>query len=528
MTEPTLQLQQLGVRFVQQQRLSTVVDHIDLSLYAGKTTALVGESGSGKSVTAMSILRLLPSATAAYQGKILFAGNDLLACDDITLRSIRGRDIAMIFQEPMTALNPLKTIDKQILECIPGADKMSASEARRRVTELLRQVSIHNAEERYNAWPHQLSGGQRQRVMIAMAIANRPKVLIADEPTTALDVTVARDILQLLKRLQQENSMAVLLISHDLHLVRHYADDVAVMKNGRIVEHKACQQLFTHPEHAYTRSLLHIPIQQKNTVDYNAAPLLKVNALDVSFAVPKKKLFEKQHYFRAVDHAGFTLHAGETLGLVGESGCGKSTLANAVLKLLPSSGDIIFDRQQISRLTEKQFRPLRQFIQVVFQDPFASLSPRMTVEKIIGEGLMAIQALPQYQWQKAVNDVMLEVGLDPAMRHRYPHEFSGGQRQRIAIARALVMRPRLIILDEPTSALDRTVQYQILELLLQLQKRHQLSYLFISHDLSLIHAFCHRVLVMHEGVIIEQGDSDDVFQHPQQDYTRRLVEAVLN
>ncbi|HEY9033173.1 MAG TPA: dipeptide ABC transporter ATP-binding protein [Pseudomonadales bacterium] len=526
MDTTVLQLQQLSVGFAGQDGDSRIVEQLDLSLFAGKTTALVGESGSGKSVTALAILRLLPAATTRYSGRVEFNGINLVDSNEQQLRRIRGHDIAMVFQEPMTALNPLKTIDRQILECLPDSAQLSAGEKKQRVIELLQQVAIPDAEQRYNAWPHQLSGGQRQRVMIAMAIANRPKVLIADEPTTALDVTVAADILQLLKKLQQQNGMAILLITHDLHLVRRHADHVAVMKNGRIVEYNDCQTLFRQPQHDYTRALLHVPEYDKNPVDDSQPPLLQVDGLSVRFPVAKQKLLEKQRYFVALRDISLQLRRGETLGLVGESGCGKSTLANALLNLLPSTGSIRFAGQDIGAMQEKAFRLQRRHIQVVFQDPFASLSPRMTVEMLIGEGLAAIQRLSREALQQAVLQAMQEVGLDPAWRHRYPHEFSGGQRQRIAIARALIMQPQLIILDEPTSALDRSVQFQILELLLALQQRHHLSYLFISHDLGLIQAFCHRVLVMREGAIIERGDTDAVFRQPQQDYTRRLLDAT--
>lgn len=528
MNDKVLDIKHLSTSFISSNGINRIVDDISLTLMAGETCALVGESGSGKSVTAMSILRLLAEDATRYQGEISFNGLDLLHCDDKALRSIRGRQIAMIFQEPMTALNPLKTIDKQILECFPDADTLPRDQARQKVIELLRQVKIHNAEERCQAWPHQLSGGQRQRVMIAMAIANRPRLLIADEPTTALDVTVANDILALLKQLQAENGMAILLITHDLPMVKKQADHVAVMKSGKIVEQNTCAELFAKPQHPYTRALLHLPVHNKNPVDYQHAPLLSAKQLSVRFSLPKTRLFARQQYFTAVDGACFDLYSGETLGIVGESGSGKSTLANALLRLNRSEGRILFRQQEISTMPEKQFRPLRQHIQVVFQDPFASLSPRMSVEEIIGEGYKAIARPDKQKLQQAVRDSMNEVGLDPDWRWRFPHEFSGGQRQRIAIARALIMQPQCIILDEPTSALDRSVQFQVLDLLLQLQQRHQLSYIFISHDLALIKAFCHRVLVMHNGVIIEQGNSDEVFHHPQQPYTQQLLEAVID
>lgn len=524
MNTPLLQIDNLQLSFGQH----TVVHGIDLQVEQGKTLALVGESGSGKSVTAYSILRLLPPKTTHYQGRIVFQGVDLLACSEDEIRSYRGRDIAMIFQEPMSALNPLKTIDKQLLECFSDKHLLSAKQAKQRVITLLEEVRIDNAEQRWQAWPHQLSGGQQQRVMIAMAIANKPKLLIADEPTTALDVTVAREILTLLKQLQQQHNMAILLISHDLHLVKKHADTVAVMQEGRIVETNTCQALFEIAQHPYTQLLLATPATVKNAVNYEEK-LISSNNLSLRFPLPRQKPWQKKPYFDALKAINFDLYSGESLGIVGESGSGKSTLAKALLKLVPfATGDVYFQGQEINQLSQGAFRPFRQHLQIVFQDPFASLSPRMTIEDIIGEGLRSLKKLPKAQWQQTVIDVMQEVGLDPEWRWRYPHEFSGGQRQRIAIARALVMRPKCIVLDEPTSALDRNIQFQIIDLLLDLQKRYGISYIFISHDLRLVHAFCHRVLVIHQGAIIEHGESDALFHHPQHPYTQRLLAAALD
>lgn len=521
MSDALLTIKQLSVDFGAEK----LVDTISLSLQAGETLALVGESGSGKSLSAHSILRLLPQH-ARYQGEIYFQGKNILTMPESQLRALRGKDIAMIFQEPMTALNPLKTVADQIIECLPDRFNLSKSEKKQKVIELLNKVNIPNAEQRWQAWPHQLSGGQRQRVMIAMAIANQPKLLIADEPTTALDVTVAKEILALLKSLQQESGMAMLLISHDLRMVRQQADFIAVMQQGKIVETGASETLFKQAKHPYTQLLLSPLNYSKNS--FNADKLiLSAQNLSVNFPLPRKHLFAKAEEFNAVSNASLQLHQGETLGIVGESGSGKSTLAQALLKLIPfqcQSYQLL--EQDVANMNGKQFRPLRQHLQTVFQDPFASLSPRLCIEDIIGEGLRSLKKLSKQESQKQVIQAMQDVGLDPDWRHRFPHEFSGGQRQRIAIARALVMQPQCIILDEPTSALDRNVQFQVVELLLELQRKYQLSYIFISHDLQLVQALSHQVLVIHQGKIIEQGSSDAVFNQPQQAYTKQLLEAA--
>lgn len=522
MSDYLLQLKQLSLAFHQH----IVVDGIDLTIKPGETLALVGESGSGKSVTAHSILRLLPQHTR-YQGEILFQGENILAFDDKGLRTLRGKEIAMIFQEPMTALNPLKTIADQIIECLPDRLSLSKAEKKRRVIELLNKVNIPLAEQRWQAWPHQLSGGQRQRVMIAMAIANRPKLLIADEPTTALDVTVAKDILALLKQLQAENSMAILLISHDLTMVKKQADVIAVMQAGKIVEINTSQALFAQPQHPYTQLLLSPLSYNKNPVNREQL-ILEAKNLCVDFPLPRKHLLAKKDVFQAVKQANIHLYQGETLGIVGESGSGKSTLAYALLKLLPyQCQSLHLLTHDIGQMKGKQFRPLRQHIQTVFQDPFASLSPRLCIEDIIGEGLRSLKKLSKKQSEQRVIQAMQDVGLEPQWRHRFPHEFSGGQRQRIAIARAIVMQPQCIILDEPTSALDRNIQFQVVELLLELQRKYQLSYIFISHDLQLIQALSHRVLVMKQGEIVEHGDSNKVFNQAQHPYTKSLLAAAL-
>lgn len=522
MSEYLLQLNQLSLAFDQH----TVVDGISLTIKPGETLALVGESGSGKSLTAHSILRLLPQH-AQYQGEILFQGENILAFGDKRLRALRGKEIAMIFQEPMTALNPLKTIADQIIECLPDRFSLSKAEKKQRVIELLNKVNIPLAEQRWQAWPHQLSGGQRQRVMIAMAIANQPKLLIADEPTTALDVTVAKDILALLKQLQAENGMAILLISHDLNMVKKQADTIAVMQAGKIVESNTSQALFAQPQHPYTQLLLSPLTYSKNPVNSEQL-ILEAKKLSVDFPLPRKHLLAKKEVFQAVKQANISLYQGETLGIVGESGSGKSTLAYALLKLLPyQCQSYRLLTHDISQMKGAQFRPLRQHIQTVFQDPFASLSPRLCIEDIIGEGLRSLKKLSKKQSEQRVIQAMQDVGLEPQWRHRFPHEFSGGQRQRIAIARALVMQPQCIILDEPTSALDRNIQFQVVELLLELQRKYQLSYIFISHDLQLVQALSHRVLVMKQGEIIEQGDSDTVFKQAQHPYTQNLLAAAL-
>lgn len=503
------------------------VKNVSLTIYEGETLALVGESGSGKSVLAHSILRLLPYPKAYHsQGKIVFQGKDLLTVQANELREIRGKDVGMIFQEPMSALNPLQTIETQIAECLQSKQNLSSQKRRQAVIALLEKVKIPDPASRLNSYPHELSGGQRQRVMIAMAIANQPKLLIADEPTTALDVTIQAEILHLLEQIQQETKMSILFITHDLHVVKHVADRVAVMKSGEIIEIEQQQQLFDYPQHPYTQMLLRHEIQDKNPLQSSNKTILSTKNIQVKFKKNSTRFFAKADFFYAVKNASITLQKGETLGIVGESGCGKSTLANAILKLVKSDGDIILDDICISTLSEKQFRPMRRKLQIVFQDPFASLSPRMTIAQIVGEGLRN-RKIAQATIEQEVIHVLTTVGIDPAFRFRYPHEFSGGQRQRIAIARAIIMKPDCIVLDEPTSALDRSVQFQVLDLLLQLQRELSLTYLFISHDLRLIKAFCHHVAVMKEGEIIEYGLTENVFNSPANAYTTALIKATL-
>ncbi|WP_426417485.1 ABC transporter ATP-binding protein [Aestuariirhabdus sp. LZHN29] len=528
MSTPLLQVNKLAVSFRSGDESVMAVDEISFSLNRGETLALVGESGSGKSVTAHSILQLLPYPTAQHpRGSILLDGEELVGANEPTMQRIRGCRISIIFQEPMTSLNPLHSISRQIGEVINlhrGGDKASIQ---RRTLELLQLVGIQQAEKRLQAYPHELSGGQRQRVMIAMALANEPDLLIADEPTTALDVTVQQQILDLLQELQSKLGMAILLITHDLHIVRRIADRVCVMHQGRCVEQADTDTLFETPKETYTRQLIgSIPSGEALALTGPPTPLLNARDVRVWFPIKKGVLQRTVDHVKAVDGISFDLSAGETLGIVGESGSGKSTLGFAILKLVDSRGDILFDQHPIHSLNQKAFRPLRKAMQIVFQDPFGSLNPRMSIRQVISEGLSIHGVSPSDQAQQ-VNDALLDVGLDPEIAHRYPHEFSGGQRQRVAIARALVLRPRLIILDEPTSALDRTVQIQVLELLKALQKKHGIAYVFISHDLAVVKSISHRVLVMQGGKAVEYGTAQQVFNAPSQPYTRELLDAAL-
>ncbi len=522
MSTPLLSVSNLSVRFGDD---PVVVDNVSFALSAGETVAIVGESGSGKSVTALSLLDLIPE-NATSTGSAIFDGHELIGADNDTLRDIRGNDISFIFQEPMTSLNPLHTIEKQLSEAILIHQGVSGSKARTRIIDLLEKVGIPDPAARLNAYPHQLSGGQRQRVMIAMALSNNPKLLIADEPTTALDVTIQAQILELLADLQRDTGLGMLFITHDLNIVRRIADRVCVMQEGLVVEAGDTETIFADPQHTYTKMLLAAgAVGQPAPVPDTAPETLSANDLRVWFPIQRGLLKSTVGHVKAVNKVDMTIRAGETLGIVGESGSGKTTVALAVLRLLKSQGQITFDGQEIQKYSTKQMRPLRKDIQIVFQDPFGSLSPRMTVEQIIAEGL-AVHDLPGNQ-QQMVTDIIQEVGLDPDMRERYPHEFSGGQRQRIAIARAMVLRPKLVVLDEPTSALDMTVQTQIVDLLRDLQDKHQLSYLFISHDLRVVRALSHKVMVMKDGDIVEAGTCEAVFNDPQTDYTRDLMKAAF-
>ncbi|GAB1624038.1 ABC transporter ATP-binding protein [Agarivorans albus] len=503
-----------------------VVKQVSFDVYAGEILALVGESGSGKSVTALSVLSLLGDK-AEVKGKILLQQKSVLNQPKKLLQALRGDQIAMIFQEPLTSLNPLHSVEKQISEVLCVHRGMHKQQARERVLELLNLVGIVEPEKRLNSFPHELSGGQRQRVMIAMALATEPKLLIADEPTTALDVTIQLQILELLKELQQKLGMAILLITHDLNVVRNYADRVAVMKAGELVELNSCQQLFAAPQHVYTKVLLDSEPVREQLPEAKQELLLEASKLRVWFPIKRGFLQRTVDHIKAVNSIDFHLKRGETLGIVGESGSGKSTLAQAVLRLIDSEGEIAFKREFIHDYGVKQMRPLRRFMQIVFQDPFSSLSPRMSVLQIIGEGLSLHFSLNEQQLKQRVSEALQDVGLEPETMHRYPHEFSGGQRQRISLARALVLKPEVLILDEPTSALDSTVQKQLLELLKKLQVKYNLSYLFISHDLAVIRALCHRVMVMQHGQLVEQGETEQIFSDAKQDYTRRLINAAL-
>ncbi len=518
-----LDIQNLQVSFDD----SKVVDDVSFSIAPGEKFALVGESGSGKTVTALSILRL--NQDASYTGKIMFEGQDILQRTEASMRSVRGKDVAMIFQEPMTALNPLFTIGNQIAEVLMLHEGLSAKTAALRTIELLDKTGIPEPQRRALSYPHQLSGGQRQRAMIAMALACKPKLLIADEPTTALDVTIQVQIVELLNQLQREENMAVLMITHDLNLVRHFADRVGVMEKGKLVEVAATQTLFAHPRETYTKKLLASqPHQLVGTVNEAAQPLLQAEKMRCTFEI--KKGWFKTIPFVAVDDVDVQVRPGETLGIVGESGSGKSTLGLALLRLSGArvGGRIAFDGKPIGTMRRAALRPLRARMQVVFQDPFASLSPRRTIEQIVGEGLALHQPeLGHAGVRQAVADGLREVGLSPDMMTRYPHEFSGGQRQRIAIARVLVLKPDLILLDEPTSSLDVSVQQQVLLLLAELQKKYGMAYIFISHDLAVIRAMAHRVMVMKDGKVVEEGATAAVLSHPEMAYTQRLLAAAV-
>ncbi|MEL0143265.1 MAG: ABC transporter ATP-binding protein [Alphaproteobacteria bacterium] len=531
MADPLLKVENLSVDFSTPGGLFHAVKDVSFEIGSGETLALVGESGSGKSVSALSILQLLPYPVARHPGgSIRFEGTELLGAPSATLRSIRGNDIAMIFQEPMTSLNPLHNIEKQINEVLFVHKGLSKSAARARTLELLKLVGLADAENRLNSYPHELSGGQRQRVMIAMALANEPKLLIADEPTTALDVTIQAQILELLDDLKARFGMSMLFITHDLGIVRKMADRVCVMSQGEIIEEETTRDLFKNPKHEYTKHLLDAEPSGAALAPAADAPrIMRTEELKVYFPI-KVGVFRKTvDYIKAVDGITVEVREGETVGVVGESGSGKTTLGLAILRLISSDGPIEFEGTQIEGLSTGELRPLRREMQIVFQDPYGSLSPRMSIAQIIEEGLKVhgIGANARERDEMIVK-VMEEVGLDPATRHRYPHEFSGGQRQRVAIARALVLRPKFIVLDEPTSALDRSVQAQIIDLLRDLQARYKLTYLFISHDLKVVRAISNQVIVMRNGKVVEQGSADEIFDRPREAYTKALMAAAFN
>ncbi|HJZ13906.1 MAG TPA: ABC transporter ATP-binding protein [Stellaceae bacterium] len=531
---PLLEIRNLSVTFIGRGGANPVeaVKNVSFPLDRGETLALVGESGSGKSVTALSILQLLPYPVAVHgtESSVRFDGEELVGAPPERLRRVRGNRIAMVFQEPMTSLNPLHTLERQIAETLLIHKHMNAAAARERTLELLRLVGLPDAESRLGAYPHQLSGGQRQRVMIAMAIANEPDILIADEPTTALDVTIQAHILQLLKDLRDRFGMALLLITHDLTIVRKMADQVCIMTSGEIVEAGPTAGIFAHPHHPYTRRLLAAePKGRAAPADPAAPELIKGQDVKVWFPIRRGVLRRVGGYVKAVDGVSLAVRRGTTLGVVGESGSGKTTLGLALLRLTEAQGRIRFAERDIAALGQRQLRPLRREMQVVFQDPFSSLSPRLSVAQIVEEGLKVHRlAASAVERRRLIETALVEVGLDPAAAERYPHEFSGGQRQRIAIARALVLKPRFVVLDEPTSALDMSVQAQIVELLRELQTRHGLAYLFISHDLRVVRALAHEILVMKDGKIVEAGPTDRVMTAPEHPYTRALMAAAFD
>ena len=529
-TPPLLSVRELSVAFRQGGRETLAVDRVSFDLAKGETLALVGESGSGKSVTALSIMKLLPYPSAHHpSGQIQFNGRELIAMSERQMRQVRGDEITIVFQEPMTSLNPLHTIERQIAEILLLHRGLTGAAARARVIELLGQVGIRDPEERLTAYPHQLSGGQRQRVMIAMALANEPDLLIADEPTTALDVTVQAQILLLLKEIQTRMGMAILFITHDLGIVRKIADRVCIMKQGKIVEHGAVAQVFRAPQHPYTCELLAAePKGKAPSLNPGGPVVIKTDDLKVWFPIKRGVLRRTVGHIKAVDGVSIEVRKGETLGIVGESGSGKTTLGLAILRLISSQGPVVFLGEPIHDLGFKKMRPHRRDMQIVFQDPYGSLSPRMSIADVIEEGLWVHQPnLTAAEREQKVVRALTDVGLDPATRFRYPHEFSGGQRQRIAVARAIVLEPTFVVLDEPTSALDMLIQAQIVDLLRDLQKRRELTYVFISHDLKVVGALACRVMVMRNGKVVEEGPAGEVFANPKDPYTRALFAAAF-
>ena len=521
-----LQVENLTVSFRQDGKTTPAVRGVSFTVDRGETVALVGESGSGKSVTALSTVSLLGDS-AQVEGSVTYNGQQMIGADDKRLMQVRGNDISFIFQEPMTSLNPLHPIERQLSESLALHQGLVGDAARARILELLIKVGIRDPETRLGAYPHQLSGGQRQRVMIAMALANKPDILIADEPTTALDVTIQAQILDLLADLKADEDMGLLFITHDLGIVRRVADKVCVMKDGEIVESGPTAAIFDNPQHPYTQKLLAAePSGKPDPVPDGAEEIVRTDNLKIWFPIQRGLMKRTVDYVKAVNDASISVRVGETLGIVGESGSGKTTLALAIMRLIASTGGITFRGQDVRGWSTRELRRLRKDMQIVFQDPFGSLSPRMTCAQIIGEGLSIHKVDPTRDKLDLVREAMIETGLDPATMDRYPHAFSGGQRQRIAIARAMVLRPRLLVLDEPTSALDMTVQVQIVDLLRDLQRKHGLAYLFISHDLRVVRAMAHKVVVMKQGDVVEMGKTQDLFQSPRTEYTRALIAAA--
>jgi microcin C transport system ATP-binding protein len=525
-----LEIRNLRIGFRKGEKVNEVVHGVDLDLSPGETLALVGESGSGKTVTAQSILRLYPESLVAYQGgSINFDGTSILDAGESELRDVRGHRAGMIFQEPLSSLNPLHDIRKQLNESLYLHQGLTTSEATPVSLDWLRRVGLRDAEKRIMAYPHQLSGGERQRVMIALAMINNPKLLIADEPTTALDVTIQSEVLSLVKRLQADTGMAILFITHDLSIVRQFAERIAVMQDGLIVEAGKTAEVFSSPAHAYTRQLLDAEPGEVSPVSDSGRPVVaEFRDLKVHFPIQKGFFRKTVGYVKAVDGVTAAVREGQTLGVVGESGSGKTTLGKALLRLEHSEGEIIYDGTPINDLDRNAMRPLRKEIQIIFQDPYGSLSPRMSVERIIGEGLDIHGIGESADREELISSAMFEVGLDPALKSRYPHQFSGGQRQRIALARALVLKPRLIVLDEPTSSLDRSIQFQVIELLKNLQQKYNLSYLFISHDMAVVRDLCHEIAVMKDGKIVESGEARKIFSSPEHPYTKQLLETAFN
>ncbi|WP_229623597.1 ABC transporter ATP-binding protein [Vibrio parahaemolyticus] len=530
-SQTILSVNNLSVSFTTNDGIVDAVKNVSFELQAGETLSIVGESGSGKSVSTNALMKLLPDNAIVHpDSSIMFEGESILDKTERQMQRIRGDRIGMIFQEPMTSLNPYMRVGIQVAEAMMCHRSVNQRKAKERVLELFDLVHLPNPQQAYDKYPHEFSGGQLQRIMIAMALINEPDILIADEPTTALDVTVQAEVLLLIKEIQAKMGMAILFITHDLGVVKHFADRVLVMCKGEVVEEGITEHLFSDPQHEYTKMLIHsIPKGSKTPVDENASELINAEDIRVKFLVTPHFIASKNEYFEAVKGISLRLKQGETLGIVGESGSGKSTLGRALIGLLPSTGKIEFKGQNMASLSDQERFDLKKDVQMVFQDPYGSLSPRMTIGEIITEGLTVHQPyLNKKERMQKARDVLREVRLDPASINRYPHEFSGGQRQRIAIARALILEPSFILLDEPTSALDRSVQLTVIDLLKDLQKKHNIGYLFISHDLSVVKALSDRVLVMQKGEVMEQGSAQEIFHHPKSEYTRKLIDASFD